>query len=231
LKRKNRRRNMSSIIDFFDTVVVFAPKFIPGVIATLQLAFFSILIGTVIGLFVAVVKLANKKPLTFVMNIYITIIRGTPLLLQLWFIFYGLPGMGIEIDRFPSAVIGLALHNGAYISEIFRGAIESIHYGQREAARSLGMTRGQALKRVVLPQAFRRSIPALGNQFIIAVKDSSLASVITITETMLLARQFVAATFDVFPIFFVAASYYLVITMGLAKLLQKLETKLKVGVR
>ncbi|QSX09364.1 amino acid ABC transporter permease [Alkalibacter rhizosphaerae] len=222
---------MDPIIDFFKTVVEFTPKFIPGVITTLQLAFLSILLGTVIGLLVAVLKLAKKKPLTFLMNIYITIIRGTPLLLQLWFIFYGLPGMGIEIDRFPSAVIGLALHNGAYISEIFRGAIESIHFGQREAARSLGMTRVQALRRVVLPQAFRRSIPALGNQFIIAVKDSSLASVITITETMLLARQYVAATFDVFPIFFVAGSYYLIITMGLANLLQRLETKLKVGVR
>lgn len=222
---------MNSIIDFFETVVKFAPRFLPGVLATLQLAFFSILLGTIIGLVVAVLKLANKKPLTHLMNVYISIIRGTPLLLQLWFIFYGLPDLGIEIDRFPSAVIGLALHNGAYISEIFRGAIESIHFGQREAARSLGMTRGQALKRVILPQAFRRSIPSLGNQFIIAVKDSSLASVITITETMLLARQFVAATFDVFPIFFVAASYYLIITMGLAHLLQRLEKKLKVGVR
>jgi polar amino acid transport system permease protein len=222
---------MNSIIDFFQTVIEFTPKFIPGVIATLQLAFLSILLGTVIGLLVAVLKLAKKKPLTFLMNIYITIIRGTPLLLQLWFIFYGLPGMGIKIDRFPSAVIGLALHNGAYISEVFRGAIESIHYGQREAAQSLGMSRGQTLRRVVLPQAFQRSIPALGNQFIIAVKDSSLASVITITETMLLARQFVAATFDVFPIFFVAGSYYLIITMGLAKLLQRLERKLKVGDR
>lgn len=219
------------MIDFIEVVIKFAPKFLPGVITTLELAFFSILIGTVIGVIAAVLKMTNKKILIFIINIYITVIRGTPLLLQLWFIFYGLPGMGIEIDRFPSAIIGLALHNGAYISEIFRGAIESIHFGQKEAAVSLGMTKAEALRRVILPQAVRRAIPALGNQFIIAIKDSSLASVITITEIMLLARQYVAATFNVFPIFFVAASYYLIITMGLTKLLDIVEKKLKVGVR
>ncbi|MFZ7134188.1 MAG: amino acid ABC transporter permease [Eubacteriales bacterium] len=222
---------MENIINFFETVIKFTPKFIPGVILTLELAFFSILLGTVIGLIVAVLKLTRNKYLIKIMNVYITIIRGTPLLLQLYFIYNGLPGMGIYIDSFPSAVIGLALHNGAYISEIFRGAIESIDYGQREAARSLGMTRWQATKRVVLPQAFKRSIPSLGNQFIIAVKDSSLASIITITETMLLARQFAAATFNVFPIYFTAGVYYLVITMGLAKLLSKLELRLKVNER
>lgn len=139
--------------------------------------------------------------------------------------------MGLEIDRFGSAVIGLAFHNGAYISEIFRGAIDSIDYGQDEAARSLGMTKCQSMIRIIFPQAFKRSVPSLGNQFIIAVKDSSLASVITITETMLLARQYVAATFDVFPIFTIAAVYYLIITMGLTKVLNKIEIKLKVNER
>ncbi|PKK96408.1 MAG: ABC transporter permease, partial [Tenericutes bacterium HGW-Tenericutes-3] len=93
-------------------------------------------------------------------------------MLQLYFIFYGLPAIGIMLDSFPSAVLGLALHSGAYISEIFRGAIESVDYRQREAARSLGMTSWQATRRIILPQAFKRSIPALGNQFIMAVKDS-----------------------------------------------------------
>lgn len=190
----------ASAAAFFSTVIEFAPKFLPGVQLTLELAFFSILFGMIIGLFVTMMKLSRFKFLRKCMNIYIAIIRGTPLLLQLYFIFYGLPSIGLMINSFPSAVIGLALHNGAYISEIFRGAIESIDYGQGEAARSLGMTKWQATRRVILPQAFKRSVPALGNQFIIAVKDSSLASVITITETMLLARQFGAATFNVFQI-------------------------------
>lgn len=222
---------IDSIVAFFLTVFKFAPKFIPGVIATMELTFFSILLGTAIGFIVAMLKLTNKKAIKKIMDFYITIVRGTPLLLQLSFIFYGLPSLGIEIDRFPSAVIGLAFHNGAYISEIFRGAIESIDYGQKEAGRSLGMTKWQAMKRVILPQAFKRSIPALGNQFIIAVKDSSLASVITITEIMLLTRQYGAATFEIFPIYFIAGSYYLVITMVLSKVLRKLELKLKVNER
>ncbi len=173
----------------------------------------------------------NKKYLTAFVNLYVTIVRGTPLLLQLYFIFYGLPGMGIMIPSFPSAIIGLTLHNGAYISEIFRGAIESIDLGQREAARSLGMSKFQAMKRVVLPQAFKRSIPALGNQFIIAVKDSSLASVITITEIMLLAKQYASVTYDVFPIFFIAGIYYLVIIGIVTKLLRTVELKLKISER
>ncbi len=221
----------NGLIEFFKTVLEFAPKFIPGVELTLELAFFSIVLGMLIGLIVAVLKLTKYKFLKKLMNFYITIVRGTPLLLQLYFIFFGLPSLGIMIDSFPSAIIALALHNGAYISEIFRGSIESIDYGQREAARSLGMTKWQAMKRVVLPQAFKRSVPALGNQFIIAVKDSSLASVITITETMLLARQFSAATFNVFPIYFTAGVYYLIITMGLTKLLSIVELKLKVNER
>lgn len=221
----------NSIYDFFDTMIEFAPKFMPGVAATLLLAFFSILLGTVIGLFVAFLKLTNKKGLVKISNIYITIIRGTPLLLQLYFLFFGLPVLGIEIDRFPSAIIGLALHNGAYISEIFRGAIESIDYGQEEAARSLGMTKWQTVRRIILPQAIKRSIPSLGNQFIIAVKDSSLASVITITEIMLLARQYAAATYNVFPMYTLAGIYYLVIIMGLSKILSKVELRLKVNER
>ena len=219
---------METLINFFKTVLEFIPEFIPGVITTLQLAFLSILFGTILGLFIALLKLTNNKIIIGLANAYITLVRGTPLLLQLWFIFYGLPSMGIRIDTFPSAILGLSLHNAAYISEIFRGAIESIDSGQNEAARSLGMTQLQCLRRVVLPQAFRRSIPSLGNQFIIAIKDSSLASVITITETMLTAKQLVSATFNVFPIFFIAAAFYLIMTTVVARLLTGLEDKLRV---
>lgn len=219
------------IVEFFTTVVKFAPKFLPGVKATLELAVLSILLGTLIGLIVVLIKLTKIKIFDVIMNVYISIIRGTPLLLQLYFIYFVLPNMGVNIGRFPSAVIGLALHNGAYISEIFRGAIESIHFGQSEAARSLGMTKLQEMRRVILPQAFKISIPSLGNQFIIAVKDSSLASVITITEIMLLAKQYGAATYNFLPIYFVAGFYYFIITMVVTKLLGRLELKLKVSER
>ena len=222
---------LDRVYTFFNTSFKFAPKFFPGIVNTLTLSLLSILLGSLFGLVVVLLKLTNNKVLTKLTDLYVTVVRGTPLLLQLYFIFYGLPSLGINIDRFPSAVIGLAFHSGAYISEIFRGAIQSIDYGQREAARALGMTKWQSMKRVILPQAMKRSIPALGNQFIIAVKDSSLASVITITETILLARQFAAATFDVFPIFAVAGCYYLLITVGLAKILKRVELRLKVNER
>lgn len=221
----------SVLSDFFSVVFKYAPKFDQAIVYTLQLSVFSILLGTVFGLFVTSLKLTKLKWIQKVADIYISIVRGTPLLLQLYFIFYGLPLMGLEFDRFTSAIIGLAFHSGAYICEIFRGAIVSIHYGQEEAARALGMTKFQAFFHVILPQAFKRSIPALGNQFIIAVKDSSLASVITITEITLTARQFSAATFNPFPILFTAGVYYYVIITILTKLLKGLERRLSVNER
>lgn len=217
--------------DFFAVVIKYAPKFDEAVIITLELSVFSILLGTVIGLIVTSLKLTKLKGLQKIAHAYISVIRGTPLLLQLYFIFFGLPLMGLEFNSFTSATIGLAFHSGAYISEIFRGSIVSIHYGQEEAARALGMSKIQAFFHIILPQAFKRSIPALGNQFIIAVKDSSLASVITITEITLTARQFSAATYDPFPILFIAGVYYYVIITILSKALKALERRLQVDER
>jgi len=219
---------MQNLQEFFEVVFIYIPRFIPGVIMTLQLSALSIVIGTVFGLTATLFKMTKIKPLEKLIDVYISIVRGTPLLLQLIFIFYALPEIGITFSPFISAAIGLAFHSGAYISEIFRGAIESIDAGQREAAISLGMNKWQAMKRITLPQAFKRSVPSLGNQFIIAIKDSSLASAITITETLMLTRQFVAATFNPWPIFFVAGLYYMLITTILSKALLRLEKRLKV---
>lgn len=222
---------IDSIVAFFEVAIKFAPKFLPAVGLTLQLSVLSILLGTVFGLFVMLLKLTRLKVLEKITDVYISIVRGTPLLLQLYFIFYGLPMLGLEFDSFTSAVIGLAFHSGAYISEIFRGAINGVHYGQEEAGKAIGMTRLQIFLYIILPQAVKQSIPALGNQFIIAVKDSSLASVITITETMLIARQFVAATYNPFPILFVAGCYYYVIISLLSFGLRHIERRLKVNER
>ena len=219
------------LFEFFTTVFNFIPKFLPGVWMTLQLSLYSILLGTLVGILATMLKLSKKKILMRLIDCYITLVRGTPLLLQLIFIFSALPQLGIELDSFSSAIIGLAFHSGAYISEIFRGAIESIDRGQSEAAKALGMTKLQAMRRIILPQAFKRSIPALGNQFIIAIKDSSLASAITITEIIMLTRQYASIKFDAFPIFFVAALYYLIITLSLTKLLAYIEKRLKVNER
>jgi polar amino acid transport system permease protein len=217
--------------EFFVVVIKYAPKFDKAVLLTLELSVVSILLGTLIGLIVTSLKLTKFKWLQKIAYVYISIVRGTPLLLQLYFIFFGLPLLGLEFSSFTSAAIGLAFHSGAYISEIFRGSIISIHYGQEEAARALGMSKIEAFIHIILPQAFKRSVPALGNQFIIAVKDSSLASVITITEITLTARQFSAATYDPFPILFIAGVYYYVIITILTKSLKGLERRLQVDER
>lgn len=222
---------LTPLKEFFLVVIKYAPKFDQAVILTLELSVFSILLGTVIGLIVTSLKLTKFKWLQKIAYAYISIVRGTPLLLQLYFIFFGLPLIGLEFSSFVSATIGLAFHSGAYISEIFRGSIVSIHYGQEEAARALGMSKVQAFTHIILPQAFKRSVPALGNQFIIAVKDSSLASVITITEITLTARQFSAATYNPFPILFIAGVYYYVIITILSKSLKYLERRLQVDER
>lgn len=215
------------IVSFFSIAIKYLPNFLPGVALTLELSILSILLGMVLGIVVNLLKMTKIKILCIITDFYVAVVRGTPLLLQLFFIFYGLPQMGITINRFITAVVGLAFHNGAYISEIFRGAIKSVDYGQEEASHALGMTKFESFRYVVFPQAFKHAVPSLGNQFILAIKDSSLTSVITISETMMLARQFAAATYSIFPIYFDAACFYMLLTYVLSKLLMHIEYKLK----
>lgn len=217
--------------DFFSIALYYAPLFLPGIEATLQLSILSILFGTMFGLIINLMKMTHIRLFCGIADCYVALIRGTPLLLQLFFIYYGLPQIGITIDSVSSAALGLALHNGAYISEIFRGAIQSIDPGQNEAARAIGMNRLQAFRHVIFPQAFKNAVPALGNQFLLAIKDSSLASIITIAEIMTKAREFVAATYSVFPIYTDAAIFYMVLTYSLSRLLKLLEKKLRYSER
>lgn len=222
---------LDGIVNFFSIAINFAPKFLPGVLMTLELSILSIIFGTVFGVFVTLAKMSKIKPLRGLANLYVAVIRGTPLLLQLFFVFYGLPQLGVTLDSFPTAVLGLALHNAAYISEIFRGSIQAIDLGQTEAAQALGMTKLQAFRTVIFPQAFKNAVPALGNQFLLAIKDSSLASTITIAETLMKARQYAAATYSIFPIYFDAAVYYMLMTYVLALLLKMLEKRLRINER
>ncbi|HOO28045.1 MAG TPA: amino acid ABC transporter permease [Lachnospiraceae bacterium] len=219
------------IMNFFVIAVENMPKFRGAIGNTLLLSILSIIFGVVIGIIVNLMTMTKIKPLVWIAKFYIAVIRGTPLLLQLFFVFYGLPQIGIYFSSFASAVLGLAFHNGAYISEIFRGAILAVPHGQNEASRAIGMTKLQAFRHVIFPQAFKHAVPALGNQFLVSVLDSSLASVITITETMMKARQLAAATYSIFPIYFDAALFYLLMTYVLSFFLKKLENRLKVNER
>jgi polar amino acid transport system permease protein len=147
---------------------------------------------------------------------------------QLFIIYYGLTSI-VTIDPIPSAIIALGIHNGAYIAEIFRGSIQSIDYGQMEAARSLGMTQGKAMQRIVLPQAFKRAVPPLGNQLIIALKDSSLASTIAVPELMLKGRQMGSSSFMYMEMFLIVGIWYLIMTSLLSFVMHRIEQRLKVS--
>ncbi len=204
--------------------------FLPAAADTLKISAAAILVGLVLGLIVAVMKLSPYKVFQIPANLYIGVIRGTPILLQLFILYYGITGI-IKLDNYPAAVIAFGVHNAAYIAEIFRGAIVSVDIGQQEAARSLGMTKAQAFRRIVFPQAFKRAVPPLGNQFIIATKDSSLASAISIRELLLKSQQLGASTYHFLEYLIIAGIYYLVISTSLGYIVHRLERRLAVSDR
>ncbi len=195
---------------------------------TVKITAAGIVIGLAIGFPVAFGKISKYKLISIPAKAYISIIRGTPLLLQIFVVYFGLVHI-VSLNPFPSAALALGVHNGAYIAEIIRGAVQSIDKGQMEAARALGMTYFQAMRRIILPQALRRSLPPLGNQFIIALKDSSLASTITIRELILTARQLASSNFLMMEMLTITAVFYLILTGLLTVVVNRLEKRLAVS--
>jgi cystine transport system permease protein len=193
---------------------------------TAPLTLLSFALGLVLGLAVALVRLFGPRPLVPVVRFYVWIIRGTPLLVQLFLIFYGLPAAGIVLDAFPAALIGFTLNIGAYTSEIIRAVIASVPRGQWEAAYSIGMTWRQAMQRTILPQAARVAVPPLSNTFISLVKDTSLAAAITVPELFQAAQRIVATTYEPLILYIEAALIYLVMSSVLSSLQARLETRL-----
>jgi cystine transport system permease protein len=194
-----------------------------GVKFTIPLSILSFAIGLVLALVTALIRLFGPGPLVAVARFYIWIIRGTPLLVQLFVIFYGLPSAGLVLDPFIAALIGFSLNVGAYNAEVIRGAIEAVPRGQWDAAYSLNMTRAQALRRAVIPQAARVAVPPLSNSFISLVKDTSLAAVITVPEIFQAAQRIVAVTYEPLVLYIEAALIYLVVCSVLASLQTRLE--------
>ncbi|MGC5327336.1 amino acid ABC transporter permease [Brevibacillus sp. SYSU BS000544] len=193
---------------------------------SLSLTLVSFAIGLVIAIITALARLSKVGIFRWVARAYVSIIRGTPLLVQLFIIFFGLPSVGVTIDPFPSAVIGFSLNVGAYCSEIVRAAILSVAKGQWEAAYSLGMTYTQALKRIILPQAARVSIPPLSNSFISLVKDTSLAAAILVPEMTRKAQEIAAATYEPLLVYSEAAFIYWIICTALSVVQERLEKRL-----
>ncbi len=213
-------REIQIIIDSF------WPLLRAGLLYTLPLAVSSFILGLILAVLSALARISGVPILSAISRFYVWIIRGTPLLVQLFIIFYGLPSVGIILPEFVAALIGFSLSVGAYGSEIVRAAIQSINKGQWEAGYSLGMTRSQTLRRIILPQASRVSVPPLANSFIGLVKDTSLAASITYIEMFRKSQEIVARTYEPLVLYCEAAVIYLVFTSILSFFQNKLEKRL-----
>ncbi|MGB2993448.1 MAG: amino acid ABC transporter permease [Paenisporosarcina sp.] len=218
---------MELLTTVFDVFMRTYPGFLEATLMTLKITAVALVFGTILGLVFALMKISRSKILQTIANLYITIIRGTPLIVQIMFLYFGITQL-IVLSGFWAGAIALAIHNGAYIAEIFRGAIQGIDRGQREASSSLGMTRAQSMRRIVFPQALKRSIPPLGNQFIITLKDSSLVYIISVPELFAMANREAAQSYQSLETFLVVGVYYLVLVMIFTYLLKLYENKLNV---
>lgn len=199
-----------------------------GLWVTLWISAVSSIIGMVIGLVTGLCRLSRNITLRQLSTIYVEIIRGTPLLVQI-FIVYFFFGTVLNIDRMAAGIIALSIFAGAYVAEIIRAGIQSIPKGQMEAARSLGMNTPQAMIHIILPQAFKRTLPPLAGQFISLIKDSSLVSVIAITDLTKAGREVITSTFATFEIWFVVAFLYLTLTSVLSQVIAWVERRLAVS--
>lgn len=202
------------------------PLLYAGLVFTVPLTIASFALGLTLACAVALVRLFGPRWAVKIAQFYVWLIRGSPLLVQLFVIFYGLPNVGIVLDPLTAATIGFTLNVGAYNSEVIRGVIESIPAGQWEAAYSMGMTRSQALRRTILPQAARVALPALANSFIALVKDTSLAAVLTVPEIFQAAQRIASVTYEPLILYTEAALIYLLFSSVLSSAQVQLERRL-----
>lgn len=196
---------------------------------TLLLALASVFFGALVGTAVAITRIARVPGLTQLATLYVSCMRGTPLLVQLFVIYYGLPSIGIQFDPITAGILGLSLNVGAYLSETIRGAIAGVDRDQWSAAKSLGLTQAQTLRYVVGPQALRLAVPSLSNSLISLIKDTSLVSVIAVSELMLATKEVIATTFQPFPLYLAAAAIYWALSASFEGLQRRLEDRLNRG--
>ncbi|MBO8162807.1 MAG: amino acid ABC transporter permease [Brevibacillus sp.] len=200
-----------------------------GLWVTVTMTFMAMLLSSCIGLVVGLSRMSSNRVLSTLAGCYLAWFRGTPLLVQLMILYYGLAiGMQIDLSASMAGVLGLGMYSGAYVSEIVRGAIQSIDKGQMEAGRSLGMSHWQTMRKVILPQAVRRMLPPLGNEFIALTKNSSLLSVITVSELMRAGNLIVANNFRYFEIYIGIALLYFLVNFTISKVISYFERKLSV---
>jgi cystine transport system permease protein len=202
------------------------PVMLKGAGYTLVLAVASVVCGAALGTLVAITRMARVPVLSQFATLYVSCMRGTPLLVQLFVIYFGLPSIGIQFDPITAGILGLSLNVGAYLSETIRGAINGVEHGQWNAARSLGLTQTQTLRYIVGPQALRLAVPSLSNSLISLIKDTSLVSVIAVSELMLATKEVIATTFQPFPLYLAAAGIYWAMSAFFEALQRRLEARL-----
>ncbi|WP_454689188.1 amino acid ABC transporter permease [Achromobacter aloeverae] len=201
-----------------------------GTLVTVEIVAVSLSCGCVIGLLVGIGRLDSRRRVVYgLCSAYVAVIRGTPLLVQLFILFFGLPQFGVMLPAFVCGAIGLSFYSGAYVSEIVRGAIQSIDRGQVEAARSLGMPARMAMDNVVLPQAFVRMIPPLGNEFIALIKNSALVSLLTIDDVMHEGQKIISVSYRSLEVYLAIAAIYFILTGATTFLLRRVELRLRAG--
>lgn len=201
------------------------PFLLKGAIITLEISVISLILGLLAGLVAALWILSTNPLLHWPARFYVWIVRSTPLLVQLFIIYFGLPQFGLNLNPFWSGVLALALNTGAYNAETIRGGILAVPKGQQEAARSLGMSKRLTMRRIILPQAMRLIIPPLGNNFVILIKDTSLVSTITLVELTLTAQRLIGSTYKPFEMYLMAAVLYAILTTCATLLLRQVERR------
>lgn len=222
----------------FGRVWEWMPTFLEGTMVTIVLSLSTVIIGSLIGLFVVLMKMSNVKPLKIIANIYTNIVRGTPMLLQLFIWLYGLPMLGISFSgmsflggtygsrEFITAVVALGINSGAYVSEVLRGGLESVDKGQTEAGRALGLSKRETMFSIIIPQAIRTVLPGLGNEFITMIKESSIVSTVGVFDVMYTSNIVKASTFSIFEPLIVVGVIYFILTYTLSTLMKNLEKRL-----
>lgn len=211
---------------FFSDVVEFFPVLMEGVLTTISITVTALLIATVLGLFWALLRVSGVAPLAHASRITTNIIRGIPIIVVLFYMYFVIPELGINLTAFQAGAIGLGIAYSSYMSEVFRAGIDAVDTGQFEAAESLGMSRALLMRRVVLPQAFRIALPPYGNNVVMMLKDSSQTAVITVVELSMQSKLIAAATFKSATIFTLVAIMYLVMSLPLMYAVGRLERRM-----
>lgn len=205
------------------------PYLAKGIQYTFMITIIGVAIGFVIGAFTGIGRLSKSKIIFGICTVYVEVIRGTPILVQILFLYFGFSDLlNIDLDKITASIIAIAINAGAYVAEIVRGGIQSIDKGQTEAGRSIGLTPSQTMRYIIWPQAFKRIIPPLGNQFIISLKDTSLFSVIAVHELLYMGKSYASSTFVYFEPYLMVGVFYLIITIPSSLILRRVERRLDV---